>query len=491
MDRKLYERIDRWMEAHRDAIIQDICRLVRIPSVSEPGGADAPFGQGCRDALEEMLRLGAEYGFHTHNYENHVGALWLEDGPMDNTIGFWNHLDVVPAGGNWAYPPFEPVVKQSWLIGRGAQDNKGPAVGMLYVMRCLKELGVPLKHRLCLFVGCDEERGMEDLEYYTAHYETPALSMIADSGFPVCYGEKGIIEGNMTAKRPLSSDVEDIRGGTVSNMIPDLAQATLRGETARRAMKVLGSEETSPHAACAEETDGVQIRTNGGGSVTVTVRGTARHSAFPEGSVNAIQKLLALLAEKGVWSDADEAVLRGFQEANSDYYGEALGIAFEDAVSGKLTCAGTVASMNEGILTLHFNIRYSITETQEHILEGLQAFCETHQCAFQLLRGSGPSYFNRSHPAVDLLTSLYNAVMGTEAEPFVMGGGTYARKLPNAFAYGIGGMPKTEEQKECTLFAPQHGDAHQPDEGLYLPSFMKALKIYALAVTELNQLERL
>ena len=40
------------------------------------------------------------------------------------------------------------------------------------------------------------------------------------------------------------------------------------------------------------------------------------------------------------------------------------------------------------------------------------------------------------------------------------------------------------------MFAPQHGDAHQPDEGLYLPSFMKALKIYALAVTELNQLER-
>lgn len=120
-----------------------------------------------------MLKLGEEYGFKTKNYENYVGALWLEDGPMENTIGMWNHLDVVPVGDNWEYPPFEGVIKHGYIIGRGAQDNKGPAVGMLYLMRCLKELNIPMKHRLCLFVGCDEERGMSDLEYYCAHYDTP------------------------------------------------------------------------------------------------------------------------------------------------------------------------------------------------------------------------------------------------------------------------------------------------------------------------------
>ena len=124
-----------------------------------------------------------------------MGIMWEASGPgkenWDNMIGFWNHLDVVPAGNGWRYEPFQPVRKGNFLIGRGAQDNKGPAVGMLYVMQCLRELAVPLKHELCLFVGCDEERGMEDLEWYAARYPCPAMSMIADSGFPVCYGRKG------------------------------------------------------------------------------------------------------------------------------------------------------------------------------------------------------------------------------------------------------------------------------------------------------------
>ena len=158
MDRDLYHKIDQWMEMHREELVRDICRLVRIPSISNPQEEIKPFGKGCKKALEEMLKMGEEYGFHTHNYENYVGALWLDEGPMEDTIGFWNHLDVVPVGDNWTYDPFNPVVKDGYLIGRGAQDNKGPAVGMMYVMRCLKELQIPLNHRLCSFVGCDEER---------------------------------------------------------------------------------------------------------------------------------------------------------------------------------------------------------------------------------------------------------------------------------------------------------------------------------------------
>ena len=188
MNRELYDKIDHWMETHREELIQDICRLVKIPSISNPEEEVKPYGKRCRDALAEMLKIGQEYGFRTNNYEGYVGALWLEedtkDVSMENTIGFWNHLDVVPVGNNWKYDPFDPIVKDGFLIGRGAQDNKGPAVGMMYVMRCLKELGIPLNHHLCLFVGCDEERGMTDLEYYTAHYQTPALCMLWGKGNP-------------------------------------------------------------------------------------------------------------------------------------------------------------------------------------------------------------------------------------------------------------------------------------------------------------------
>lgn len=482
MDRDLYHKIDQWMEMHREELVRDICRLVRIPSISNPQEEIKPFGKGCKNALEEMLKMGEEYGFYTHNYENYVGALWLDEGPMEDTIGFWNHLDVVPVGDNWTYDPFNPVVKDGYLIGRGAQDNKGPAVGMMYVMRCLKELQIPLNHRLCLFVGCDEERGMKDLEYYTAHYEVPALSMIADSGFPVCYGEKGILEGDLTANHPFSKEIVSIKGGTASNIIPDVAVAVVAGETAKRVLHRFSSREKWLK-------DGVEIFEREDKCVWVTVHGTSAHSAFPEGSVNAIQKLFLLFTQNHIWNREDEERARPFMEANKDYYGEQFGIAYEDEASGKLTSAGTMVSLDQGYLTLHFNIRYSITEKEEHILSKIHTFCEKNGCTFSVKRGSSPNYFDRNHPVVDRLTDLYNEITGQDKKPFVMGGGTYARKLPKAFAYGVGGLKKTKEQLECKLFLPQHGDAHQPDEGLYISGLLQALKIYGMSVIEMNGMD--
>ena len=69
----LCERIDRWIDDHRDELVRDICRMVSIRSVSQPGEGGAPFGTGCRTALYEMLKLGEEQGFFTRNFEDHCG----------------------------------------------------------------------------------------------------------------------------------------------------------------------------------------------------------------------------------------------------------------------------------------------------------------------------------------------------------------------------------------------------------------------------------
>ena len=65
------------MDAHSEELIQDISRLVKIPSISNPdsGGKDAPFGKACHDAMDEMLSIGRKYGFHTENYEYYVGSI--------------------------------------------------------------------------------------------------------------------------------------------------------------------------------------------------------------------------------------------------------------------------------------------------------------------------------------------------------------------------------------------------------------------------------
>lgn len=484
-DQKLYDKVSAWLEAHRQQMVEDIMRLVRIPSVSNPeeGTKEAPFGTGCRECLEEMLAIGREHGFHAENYGNRMGSIGEVDKDWEHMIGFWNHLDVVPVGNQWTYEPFVPVVKEPFLIGRGSQDNKGPAVGILYVMEALRELGIPLKHQLCLFVGCDEERGMEDLEYYTAHYPTPRLSMIADCGFPVCYGEKGIVEGNFRSEGQLSGQILELAGGSASNMIPDAAIGVLAySEELEQVLKesgVLG--EASGHIT-AEHT---------GDKICIRARGESRHSAFPEGSVNAIHELADFLAGLPVLPQADRELFGRLAYLSQEYFGEHTGIAYSDETSGKTTCAATMLRMAGGRVTLHFNIRYAISTDQEKMLAGLEQAAGENGMCWELIRNSAPNYFPREHPAVDLLTDLYNQITDSRKECFVMGGGTYARKLPRAFAYGMGGMEESEKDKQVRsqIFLPGHGGAHEPDEGLNLRLLMEGLKIYAMAMVALNECE--
>lgn len=480
MDKELYQKVNDWFEARKGAMAEDIMRLVRIESVSKPGADGLPFGAGPLKAMEEMLAIGREHGFETENYDNIVGSVGAKEKNWENLIGFWNHMDVVPVGNDWVYEPFEPVMKDYFIIGRGSQDNKGPAVGILYMMQCLRELQVPMKHELCLFVGTDEERGMGDMEYYTAHYPTPKMSMIADCGFPVCYGEKGIIEGQMVSRAPFSDVVLECFGGSASNMIPDRAEVLLAGDKERldEINRLLPEHE---RIFCQQEGDNIRI----------VAKGMSKHSAFPQGSVNAIYELSSFLRKLTTLSENDRELFGKLAHLSEEYYGENPGIAYEDEVSGKTTCAGTVLELRDRRMCLTLNIRYAITAKDEENLKVLSAYAEKHGLIWEMERNSRPNYFPKEHPAVDLLTNLFNEITGRDEESFVMGGGTYARKLPNAFAYGIGNMVESEEDKEIKkkLFAPGHGGAHEPDEALNLRLLVEAMKIYTMSVIELNKIE--
>ena len=524
MDRELYDKVSRWFEEHREEMIGDIIRLVRIPSVSCPQeGEETPFGEACRDCLEEMLAMGREFGFHTENYGNRVGSIGQQDKDWDHMIGFWNHLDVVPVGNQWTYEPFEPVLKDYFLIGRGAQDNKGPAVGILYMMKCLRELEIPIKHQLTLFVGCDEEREMKDLEYYVSHHPTPRLSMIADSGFPVCYGEKGILEGSLHSRENVCEEILELEGGNASNMIPDAAYVVLKstkaleeeldciaGENSNKtaAESVIGqnSDKTAAEGGIGEDSDKADTESGVGkeslklaritvereaGKIRIGASGESRHSAFPEGSVNAVHELLKFLSGLTSLPEKDRKLFGKLAYLSQEYYGEHMGIAGSDEVSGRTTCAATVLKLKEGRVSLHFNIRYVISEDGEKLSALLSGKAEEKELLWETERNSAPNYFPKEHPAVGILTDLYNEITGGNAEAFVMGGGTYARKLPRAFAYGVGGMKQSEEDiriKE-SLFLPGHGGAHEPDEGLNVRLLTEAMKIYTMAVIALNDCE--
>lgn len=87
-------------------------------------------------------------------------------------------------------------------------------------------------------------------------------------------------------------------------------------------------------------------------------------------------------------------------------------------------------------------------------------------------------------PVVRCLTDTYNRLTGKNAEPYCIGGSTYASKLPNAYPYGIilGGKDKIRE-----LMRTGHGDYHQPDEAVEIDKLIEAMVIYVISIMELDK----
>lgn len=86
---------------------------------------------------------GIEYEIHEREKgrTNIIGRLGRKK-PGGKKLLMAAHLDVVPAGKGWSTDPFEPVVKEGKIFGRGVLDNKGPMVSAMMAGRAIKELGL-------------------------------------------------------------------------------------------------------------------------------------------------------------------------------------------------------------------------------------------------------------------------------------------------------------------------------------------------------------
>ena len=78
---------------------------------------------------------------------------------------------------------------------------------------------------------------------------------------------------------------------------------------------------------------------------------------------------------------------------------------------------------------------------------------------------SKPLYFPLDHPLVKTVCDVYEEETGERKKPGVMGGGTYARAVPNSVAIGTGWQGD--------------GEAHQTDERLKIEHLFKMSRIYA------------
>lgn len=204
--------------------------LIRCPSVT-------PQEAGALGVLEAALQpLGfvcERLTFNGHNSAP-VENLFAKRGQSGPHFAFAGHVDVVPVGDTaaWSVPPFDAVVQDGWLIGRGAADMKG---GIACFVAAVADF-VQRQPQGCisLLITCDEE------------------------------------------------------GPSVNGTEPLLQALAARGE---RFDACLVGEPTSAQTFG----DMAKIGRRGSLSGTITVKGTQGHVAYPERADNPIPRLLKIL----------------------------------------------------------------------------------------------------------------------------------------------------------------------------------------------------
>ena len=473
---ELARQAEAWIGAHKSEMVEEIQALARIPSVSrrdlaEPG---APFGPDCRRVLDHMLARGRHYGFAARDLDGYAGVITMGD--PENAIGIVAHLDVVPVGDGWIYPPFEATYlpEHDVLIGRGVDDNKSAAVMGLFVMRMIRDLKIPLRHGISLYCGTSEETGMQDMHALVERGERfPAVSLVPDAGFPVNFGQKGNLDGFITA--PADGNLLAFDAGSAHNIVPDLAECLLDADAqaVRTALAAL-DDELRAALSVTETEQGIRV----------SAAGRAGHAAFPDNSVNAIHLLARALTESNLLTGSGREAIRGLRELTSDAHGHSEGAYYEDDISGPLTLVYSIAHLTDGVLRVGLDSRYPITCPPERLIAALEKAWREWGYTPEEIHDAKPFYIPKEDARVAVLQQVYETITGRQDEPYTMGGGTYSKAVPNAISFGPG-LPGISDR--IRDFLPEgHGGAHGRDEALPMEKVTNCAKIYLAALAALD-----
>lgn len=464
----MIEKLSTCIDEMRDNIISSTQEIVRIKSVQEQPKEGKPFGDGVNKALETTLTIAKNMGFETKNVDGYAG--YAEMGQGDEMMGILCHLDVVPEGVNWTYPPYAAEIHDDKIYGRGSIDDKGPSIAALYAMKAIKDSDITLNKRVRIIFGTNEESGWGGMNYYLENEEAPDFAFSPDAEFPVIHAEKGILIFKIKKDFSNISDkgsvkIKSIKGGNAPNMVPDYCEAEIITDDYDRFKEDFDKfiKENDYDIEFEKEADKIVLKSDG----------ISAHGSRPEDGQNAISQLLVLLASLDIPDDDIADFITLFADKiGMEYHGQSIGCGFEDEVSGKLVFnVGSVDFASEaGELVV--NIRYPVTSNADEVYGGIESELAA---GFELDKGEHkePLYVEKDDPLVKNLMEVYRDIVGDrDSEPIAIGGGTYARAIEKAVAFGA-------------LFPGQEELAHQKDEFIGIEDLIKNAKIYAGAIAAL------
>ena len=451
------KQLDEILQDLQQPMLETLKEWIRTPSVESEPEDGAPFGKDIRRMLDTALGSCEQLGLKTKNVNGYAGHADMGEGADEDALAILAHLDVVPVGDGWTREPFGAQVTDGKIFGRGTSDDKGPAVAALYAMHAVQQAGIPLKRKVRLILGCDEESGWEDIAYYKQHETMPRSGFSPDAEYPVINVEKGMLGLELSA--PVSHEglkVLSWSTGERTNVIPGIASALIEGnEDFAARIKDIGEKHGWPVHT--------QMQTDG---LLVTTQGIPGHAAMPEGARNAIGQMLVILRDMG----AQGALATLADTIGISYDGEKIGAKVHDAISGPLTC-------NLGIIRVDAQSVYATLDLRCPVLADhakLEKSIKDNLPEFEVkkTRDMAPHMVPENSELVQSLLEAYHEVTGLEKKVLAIGGGTYAKALEEGVAFGAS-------------FPGEPEVAHQADEHIALKSLYDSMKVFAYAIVKL------
>ena len=308
-------------------------------------------------ALKKLLRYREKLGFKTVNMDGYVG--YAEYGEGEDYVAVLGHLDVVPEGNGWIYPPYGAEIHDGKMFGRGTMDDKAPIVAALYGLKAIADSKLPLSKRVRIIFGTNEETGSKEMHHYTEREKAPAAGFTPDGMYPIMYGEKGItmfeVVKTLDKKGTGEVIIKSMKGGQRVNMVPDYCEAVVSAKDQATVIKT--AEEFRSRS-------GYDISAQAeGDEVVIKSVGVSAHGSLPHLGKNAIMQMFAFLGEMNLGSCGIAGFIGFFnRNVGMETDGKSMGLALEDKESGKLSFNVGTISMDEDKISLGLNVRYPVTK---------------------------------------------------------------------------------------------------------------------------------
>lgn len=470
---KYINDISVFIDNHKSEMTEKLSELIKMPGVKKKVKEKMPYGEEVFKTLEFSENMVCNMGFKVERFNNSLSVVSLDDKPKE--LGILCHLDVVDASPEgWDTPPFEPVVKDNMIYGRGAYDNKGAFIAALYGLYAVKELNIPLKYGVGLYMGTDEESGGEDLEKFTRENSLPPKVFVPDSHFPVGISESGIIQLSGSAK-VVSDKVVYARSGQQINSIPETAEVKIKlnikdYDEKPEDISLNQTEQMDEIKEILNGIDGIKyemaVDSNDTSIVNVKIFGRSSHVSRPHTGINAATAALMLMAQTD--KTAFEEMSKLFP--HNVFYGEGFGFGKEN-----LTLSFTVLDYDDGVLKFKTDSRVNLTESSKEAADKIMSKLAVDT---EIVRLDEPHSVSPDSEIVKELLSVYKKHTGRDDEVYGMSGVTYAHNIPGAVVFG------------AVIPEDGSGGAHGANERFNLDTMTKAAKIYADAIIKTVGLSR-